>query len=362
MLLAEASSTHRLSHDAARPLRVLVVTGIYPTLAAPHLGTFVKNEVDSLVAAGVEVAVIHPNPGPVPLRYAAAAIAVLRKARAGRFDVVHGYYGQWCALARLQWTTPVVASFLGSDLLGVYTAGGSFDKVGGLVERLSRWLCHHVDAVIVMSDEMRRAVSARRTFVIPQGVDFELFRPIPQSEARATLGWAQDGYFVLFGNNPRIAVKNYPLAQAAIQHLRARGISAELVVASGLPQTQVVQYLNASNALILPSMSEGSPCVVKEAMACNVPVVATDVGDVAQVIGRTQGCYVCPQDADALASALELALRHPGRTTGRADVSHLERSAIARQIVGVYEQVCVGSERQHGSSAAGRTGRHAQAS
>src|SRR5215469_1878506 len=171
MLIAEASSIHRLSHDAARPLRVLVVTGIYPTLAAPHLGTFVKNEVDSLVAAGVEIEVIHPNPGPAPLRYAAAAVAVLRKARAGRFDVVHGYYGQWCALARLQWTTPVVTSFLGSDLLGVFTAGGSFDKVGGLVERLSRWLCHHVDAVIVMSEEMRRAVSARRTFVIPQGVD-----------------------------------------------------------------------------------------------------------------------------------------------------------------------------------------------
>src|SRR5947209_15669576 len=98
-------------------------------------------------------------------------------------------------------------------------------------------------------------------------------------------------------------------------------MTAELKVASGLPQTAVVQYINASNALILPSVAEGSPNVVREAMACNVPVVATNVGDVAVVVAHTEGCSVCPHDADALADGLEKALLHTERTTGRADTA-----------------------------------------
>ncbi len=142
----------------------------------------------------------------------------------------------------------------------------------------------------------------------------------------------------MFGNDPNIPVKGFPLAQAAIKHLRARGVAAELKIAAGLPQTTVVQYINAGNALLLPSLQEGSPNIVKEAMACNVPVVATEVGDVADVIGRTDGCFVCPHDAKAIAAALEQALRHDGPTTGRADVAHLERSAIARRIFDVYKR------------------------
>ena len=132
--------------------------------------------------------------------------------------------------------------------------------------------------------------------------------------------------------------KNFPLAQAAIERLRNRGILAELVVANGLPQTQVVRYINASNALILPSISEGSPNIVKETMACNVPVVSTDVGDVSEVIGHTKGCKVCPGDPDALATALKEALLHTEPTTGRIDIAHLECSVIASQVIAVYEQ------------------------
>ena len=79
---------------------------------------------------------------------------------------------------------------------------------------------------------------------------------------------------VLFANDPAIPRKNFALAQTAIERLRAKGISAELVIANGLPQTTVVQYINASNVLLLPSLIEGSPNIVKESMACNVPVVA----------------------------------------------------------------------------------------
>ncbi len=333
------ASTSTNSQATRKPFRILMVTGIYPTEKLPHKGTFIKSQVDSLHAVGLEVEVIHPKPGPVALRYARAASQVFLKTLTGHFDVVHGHYGTWCMVARMQWTTPVVASFLGTDLLGIVAADGGYSNKSALFMRLSRWLCRRVDAVIVKSEGMKKAASGGNIFVIPNGVDFELFHHIPRAEARAALGWDQDGYYVLFGNDPKIPVKNFPLAQAAIECLHSRGISAELVVASGLPQTKLVHHINASNALILSSISEGSPNIVKETMACNVPVVSTDVGDVSQVIGRTKGCGVCPHDPAALATALEQALRHTEPTTGRADIVHLDRTLVAKQVIAVYEQV-----------------------
>ncbi len=329
-----------------RPLRVLMVTGVYPTESAPHLGTFIKSQAESLRAQGLEVEVIHPTPGrPSPARYAWATLRVFLKTLGGRYDIVHGHYGLWCLAARFQWRTPVVVSFLGDDLLGTPLAGGGRSKKDLIVMPVSRWLCHVVDAVIVKSEEMKRAAGYNDIFVIPNGVDFELFRPIPRAEARAGLGWDQDRRYVLFGNNPRRPAKNYPLALAAMERLRSRGIEAELVVAHGLPQATVVQYINASNVIMLPSIHEGSPNIVKETMACNVPVVSTNVGDVAQVIGRTRGCKVCPGDPDSFAAALEEALLYSGPTTGRADIADLEYSVVAKEVIAVYEQAM--SKRSH---------------
>src|ERR1051326_6623804 len=141
-----------------KPYRVLMVTGAFPTEELPHLGTFIKSQAESLIAAGLEVEVIHPKQDlPVPIRYASAAIQVFLKTLSGHFDIVHGHYGLWCLTARLQWTTPVVASFLGSDLQGAMNADGSYSKKGALVAHFSRWLCLRVDAVIVKSERMKKA-------------------------------------------------------------------------------------------------------------------------------------------------------------------------------------------------------------
>jgi teichuronic acid biosynthesis glycosyltransferase TuaC len=330
--------TRSNQQSTKKRLRVLMVTGIYPTEKNPHAGTFIKSLVDSLIAANVEVEVVHPKPGPVLLRYISAAVQVFLKTLTGNYDIVHGHYCQWCLLARLQWTTPVLASFLGSDLLGDVTFDGHLTKKGLIITHISRWLCWQVDAVTVKTEEMKK-VAGSHAIVYSDGVDFELFRPIPRAEARAALGWDQHRFYVLFGNNPGRQVKNFPLARAAIECLQARGVTAELVVASGLPQKTLVQYINASNAVILSSISEGSPNIVKEAMACNVPVVATNVGDVQQLIGHTQGCSVCPHDPESLAAGLEQALQHTEPTTGRSDIMHLERSVVAKQVIAVYEQV-----------------------
>ncbi len=337
----KASNIH-VQNKQQKPLRVLMVTGIYPTAERPHKGTFVKSLVDSLTAVGVEVEVIHPKPSlPTPLRYAIAASQVFCKTLTKRFDIVNGHYGLWCLVARLQWTTPVVATYLGDDVLGTVLAKGKYSAKGNFVASISHKLCYFVDAVTVKSQQMKQRLGGpqEKVFVIPDGVNFAQFHPIPRSEVRAKLGWDQDRYYVLFANNPDIPVKNFPMAQAAVDILRAKGIDVELVVATGLSHDTVMQYTNASNALILPSWAEGSPNVVREAMACNIPVVATNVGDVADVIGRTEGCSICAHDPEELAAGLQRALEHIGPTTGRQDTQHLASAVIAQQVIELYEQI-----------------------
>jgi teichuronic acid biosynthesis glycosyltransferase TuaC len=332
-------SSRKKVDQLKQPFRVLMVTGIYPSEAVPHSGTFIKTQVEALRAQGFEVDVIHPRPGPIPVRYVTATLQVFLKTFGRHYDVVNGHYGLWCLAARLQWTTPVVASYLGGDLLGKLKADGTYSKKAAFVVQVSRVLGYLVDAVIVKSEEMKKRAHGRRIVVIPNGVDFELFRPIPRAEARAALGWDPDRMYVLFGNDPGRPEKNFSLAQASVERLRKRGIDAEIVVANGLLQSTVVQYMNASNVLLLSSVYEGSPNSVKEAMACNVPIVATNVGDVAQLIGQTAGCKVCPPDPEALADGLEEAIGYGEPTTGREDIKHLENSIVARQIIAIYEQI-----------------------
>ena len=133
-------------------------------------------------------------------------------------------------------------------------------------------------------------------------------------------------------------MKNIVLARSVLCLLADRGVNAELVIVYGQSQKLVMRYMNACNAVILPSLAEGAPNVVKEAMACNVPVVATDVGDVGQVIGRTTGCSVCQHDPEQLAEALETALCHTEPTTGRRDIAHLASAVVVERVLDLYCQ------------------------
>jgi len=338
-LLTPATKKREAAH---KPFRVLMVTGAYPTPQRPHWATFCKSQVNALREAGLTVDVLQPRPGPSPLRYLSAAVEVFFASLSNKYDVIQGNYGLWCLVSRLQWTTTVVASYWGDDILGTVTSNGTHSAKGNFVVALSRKLCYLCAAVFVQSEQMKERTGGpqHKVHIIPTGIDFNQFQPVPRATMRATLGWQPDRYYVLFANNPDIPVKNFALAQAAVEQVRASGKDIELVIANGLPHDTVVQYMNASNALLLSSHAEGSPNVVKEAMACNVPVVATNVGDVAAVIGRTEGCTVCtPNSVTEMAQGIEVALAHTERTTGRQDIQYLDNTVIAQQILAVYEQI-----------------------
>ncbi len=322
-----------------RPVyRILMVTGIYPTARKPHAGTFIQPLVEALRARGHVVDVLHPGPGPAPLRYFQAMLQVFWYTLGGRYDIVHGHYGLWCLVARLQWRAAVVAAFLGDDLLGTITASGRYSRKSRLVVFVSRWLCRVVDAATVKSEQMKQAAGCDGVVVIPDGVDLTRFYPCAREEARTILGWESEHFIVLFANNPAIPVKNVALAQAAVQQLVEKGMQVSLVCIHGQSQERVRLAMNASNALILPSLAEGAPNVVKEALACNLLVVATNVGDVAQVIGQTAGCCVCRPAVDELAAGLTTALLYTGPASGRRDVAHLAHTVIVERVLELYGQ------------------------
>src|SRR5205807_6700881 len=163
--------------------------------------------------------------------------------------------------------------------------------------------------------------------------------PIPREEARARLGLPLDKRLVLFVGNPAVERKRYPLACEAVDILK-RSLPADLMVAWSGRHREVPVWMNACDVLVFTSMQEGSPNAVKEALACDLPVVSVPVGDVAQRIGGVAGCELCPDDKpESIAAALERVLRRGIRAAGRAAVQDLDERRLAQQVIDVYRSV-----------------------
>jgi glycosyltransferase involved in cell wall biosynthesis len=196
-----------------------------------------------------------------------------------------------------------------------------------------------VDRAIVVSPEMKEKGRLARAEVIPCGVDFELFKPMPKDRAREELDLPRDKKLVLFAGEYFRPIKRFDLVQQSVNLLRERDPEVELVLVAKKPLHEVPKYMSACDAFVLLSDGEGSPQVIKESMACNLPIVAVPVGDVPEVIGGTDGCYLCSQDPADVAEKLALALGRGQRTEGRAKIAHVEMGAIARRIGACYEDL-----------------------
>lgn len=325
-------------------MRVLVATAMYPTPERPYFGTFVRSQVESLRAAGVDAEPFVLQGPSRKVMYATAAARLRQVVAREPVDLVHAHYSYVGLVARLQRRVPVVLTFHGDDLLGTVDERGRTEPWSRAVAAGGAALARTVDAVIVQTPAMaERLVGVRRVRVIPHEVDLDRFRPVPKEDARQRLGLAPRPRYVLFAASPDIPVKRFPLAREAFELLRSRDPSVELLVVHREPQERLALYFNACDALVFTSFQEGSPNVVKQAMACNLPVVATDVGDVRSVVGGTLGCSIVPAAAPAVAAGIQYALRFGGRTDGRTRVAHLRPEVVAGQVIALYQEVLSGA-------------------
>jgi len=320
-------------------MKVFVVTNMYPSAARPHWGAFIRSQVESLAALGVESTIYEIEGWKSTSRYAHAMREVPVLARRAGAELVHAHYGLSGAAAVGVREVPLVVSFCGDDLLGRPDAQGRIMPKSRWLVSVSRLAARRADAVIVKTQEMRRKLpEVAGVEVIPNGVDLERFAPVPPDEARARLGWPLEGAVLLFAAPPDEPRKNWPLAQAVEAMLKSRGRDARLVAFHGRPQEELALAMSAADVLLLPSFHEGSPNVVKEALAAGLPVVAAPVGDCAErLVGVTPGAVV-PREPSAFASAVESVLASGARSNGREKVADLELSTVARRILAVYER------------------------
>nr|WP_227354041.1 glycosyltransferase [Haladaptatus salinisoli] len=243
----------------------------------------------------------------------------------GEHDLIHANYGLTAPMALAQHRLPVVLSLWGSDLLGEY---------GWLSKRCAR----RCDAVIVMSEEMASELDVP-CHVIPHGVNHSRFEPRPKREARDEVGWERDAKHVLFPYPPSRDVKDYPRAERVVAAAAER-VSGRVQLQSvyGVPHAEMATYYNAADVLLLPSKSEGSPNSVKEAMACNLPVVTTDVGDVRDRLSGVSPSHVCDSDRELVAGLVDV-LSEPRRSNGREKTRDVSLERMGERIRAVYESV-----------------------
>jgi glycosyltransferase involved in cell wall biosynthesis len=305
-------------------VRALIVTNLYPSAERPAGGPFVRDQVEALRRRGdVEIELFT---FPVGMRgYAEAALALRRRYRGERFDVVHAHFGlcAWPALAA--GAGPVVVTLHGNDLFHPRS------------NRITRAALPFVALPAAVSREFSRLVPGvghtREVAVLPMGIDLERFRPIPRAEARARLGLDPESPYLLFPHDPSRPLKRHDRAVAAAGDV-------PLLTLGGVDPAEVPYWINAANAVLVPSQAEGFGLAVIEATACGVPAFGTPVGIHPVALDGIEGALCAPFDAQRWREALRPHLEHPDpRVDGRARAELFGADRMAARVVAAWHEV-----------------------
>lgn len=303
-------------------MKVLIVCSKNSGKIAP----FITEQVEGLNTRGVETAYFTIEQKGWK-GYLKSRKSLLKKIDEFQPDLIHAHYGMSGLLANLQRKIPVVTTYHGSDIN--HAKAFRFSAI-------SIFLSKH--NIFVSEKNIRKANVKRDYSLIPCGIDNELFYPQPQLECRAKLKLDNSAKYVLFSgafNNP---IKNPALAQKVTAELN----NITLLELKGYGREEVATLMNAVDTCLMTSFTEGSPQFIKEAMACNCPIVSVDVGDVKEVVGNTEGCYVCDSyDVNELAEKLKKALQFGMRTNGRERIIKLgyDGDFVSKKIIGIYRRI-----------------------
>ena len=298
--------------------------------AVGTVSAFVRSQYDSLKKEGAEM-VLFPVVGHGMSGYLKNLSALRGLIKSEKPDIVHAHYstcGYLASMAAFGLKTKVVVSLL-----------GSFPEKNRRYKLIKYCVRRVWDATIVKSERTRSQLDLDLP-VIPNGVNLDRFVILPQEEARRKVGFDEGRKYIIFVSNPARGEKNYSLAQEAVKLLDDSNV--ELVPVYDRTHDEVVEYMCAADALIMTSLSEGSPNVIKEAMACNCPLVVTDVGDVRWVTEGVEGTYVADTyQPEEIATLLKKALVRDRRTEGRNRIIQLGLTTpdIAKKILAVYNSV-----------------------
>jgi glycosyltransferase involved in cell wall biosynthesis len=317
--------------------KVLIVTSEWPRYQGDITGIHVVKQVNNLREAGLDVAVFHFHGRKNPLFYLKAMLD-FHRLPLNQYNVIHSHHGQSGLIALVQRRLPVVVTFHGSDLQGIFNGRGQITILGHILRITSRMVARLASERIVVSDHMARFLPPGDYHVIPIGVDLELFSERTPVKARRMLGLPIEKRLVLFVGDPARTEKRFWLASESMNLLQER-MEVELIVVHGVLQEVMPLYLSACDALLITSISEGSPTIVKEALACNLPIVSTNVGDVKDRIGSVEGCILSENDRpETVAAALFQVLSCKKRIDGRQGVADLDEKLLTQKVINFYQK------------------------
>jgi glycosyltransferase involved in cell wall biosynthesis len=316
--------------------QVLVVTNMWPDSHRPMYGIFVQRQVESLRALGVRFDVLSIRGNTSARAYPAAAARLLSSTLGwrGRYRLVHAHAAEAAMAARFHVGTPMLVSYVGDDVLGDRRSDGTLTLNGRVRSSFVRAHSRLFTATITKSRVMEAALPSRarrRNHVIPNGVDRALFTPIDREDARAHLGWSDEHVALFACTRPHSPGKRLGLAQQACVAAGVRLHVAENVVPSLMPL-----LMSAADCLIVTSAVEGSPNVVKEALTCNLPVIATPVGDIPERLEGVEPSWLCEPTVDSFARALRMCAAQRMRSNGRVVAADLDERVIAHRVLDVY--------------------------
>lgn len=302
-----------------------------------HFSPFIEEQSAALQQQGCEVLRFGIT-GHGTMGYLRSLPALKKCIREQQPDLIHAHYGLSCLLASMQHLVPVVSTYHGSDIHDPHIL-----PLSRLAMRRSAWNIFVSKTALSIAQNERflpSPVCLKTCSILPCGVDLQAVKMLNKEDARKQLHLPLEKTLVLFAGAFDNAVKDAPLAKYAMAELA----DAQLIELKGYSREEVFLLMQAVDVLLLSSRSEGSPQVVKEALACGCPIVSTDVGDVRELTAGIAGCYVASsREPAALAALLREALRFAknGRTDGRKRLIEkgYTNDRIARQLMDIYTSV-----------------------
>jgi glycosyltransferase involved in cell wall biosynthesis len=268
-------------------------------------------------------------------------------------NVIHAHFGTvTAAFAALAagWgpgRVPLIVTFRGGDL---NPCGGSFRErlraaIGRVLSQAAALACARI---VCVSRQLRERLWWRKdcVTVLASGVDPEVFVPEARAQARRRLGWPPDVPVVLFnaGNDPR--VKRADLAHAAVRAAQRALPNLRFQILDGnVAPEQVPSEMNAADCLLVASDAEGSPTVVQEALACGLPIVSVEVGDVMERVAGVSHTRIVARDPESMGRALVELVSPPRRTNGRTRIGDFAAGAIAARLSELYREAAQSGRR-----------------